>query len=467
MVTVSVEALPTSSKAITLKTCPGTTITYEGKQLAVGQTENFTLKNYLQCDSVVTVSVEALPTSSKAITLKTCPGTTVTYEGKQLAVGQTETFTLKNYLQCDSLVTVTVEDLPVSSKAVTLKACPGQTVSYNGNPLQGGDVKQFVYKNFKGCDSVVTVTVNAAKTSASNIAVKICPGETYKYGNATLRIGDVKDFILKNYEGCDSTVTVKVEGNPELKFDLQTIASCGNTATGEIKVLSLTGGTAPFFYSIDGVQYQTDPGFKQVKDGKYTVYIRDAQGCVFQQNANVIALDRLGVMLDDAVLACEVDSVVLTPEITGLTNGLSYLWSNGATTASTYAKDAGKMWVELKNVCETVKKEIKVEWDVIANDKSFLYVPNVFAPDRSRDYPNDRFKPYFAEELELLSYKLEIFDRWGNLMFRTTDLNASWDGVFDAEKMDPGVYVWYLYADIGYCGRKIALKDKGDVTIVR
>ncbi len=44
----------------------------------------------------------------------------------------------------------------------------------------------------------------------------------------------------------------------------------------------------------------------------------------------------------------------------------------------------------------------------------------------------------------------------------------SWDGIFRGQHMEPGVYVWYLTADVDVCGRRnVSMLNKGDVTIVR
>ena len=90
----------------------------------------------------------------------------------------------------------------------------------------------------------------------------------------------------------------------------------------------------------------------------------------------------------------------------------------------------------------------------------------VFAP-LSFDPDNAQFRPYFVPGLQLYNYRFEIFDRWGNLMFRTEDTEAGWRGPFRAEDMQPAVFVWYLLVDIDYCGRVRQVLRKGDVTIVR
>jgi gliding motility-associated-like protein len=73
----------------------------------------------------------------------------------------------------------------------------------------------------------------------------------------------------------------------------------------------------------------------------------------------------------------------------------------------------------------------------------------------------------FALGIAVDSYKFEVFDRWGNLMFSTTDQQASWNGFFKSKEMEPGVYVWYMVAKVSFCGQTFDLKKYGDVTVVR
>ncbi len=82
--------------------------------------------------------------------------------------------------------------------------------------------------------------------------------------------------------------------------------------------------------------------------------------------------------------------------------------------------------------------------------KGSIECPNVFTPNLGggtggfiddNDYSNDVFH-CFAEDL--LSYKLEIFNRLGILMFETEDINMGWDGYFRGELAPDGVYVYRI-----------------------
>jgi len=214
IITITVEEVPVLTSSLTLEACPGTTVDYNGTPLSPGEVQDFTFQSSNGCDSVVTVSVDPLPTFASDVTLSTCPGTTVDYNGTPLSPGDVQDFTLMAENGCDSVVTVAVTALPTFASAVELEACPGETVSYNGTPLSPGDVQDFTLAAENGCDSVVSVTVLELPTATSSVQLQACANETVTYNGDTLNPGEVRDFVFQAVNGCDSTVTVTVEELP-------------------------------------------------------------------------------------------------------------------------------------------------------------------------------------------------------------------------------------------------------------
>jgi len=466
LVTLTVAPLPISVLNLAVKTCPGTTYNYAGTHLAIGTSQGFTFKNHLGCDSVVTVTVGALPTSASALTLRTCPGTTVAYGGANLAVGASQSFTLKNWLGCDSVVAVTVAALPVSSSVVTLTACPGTTVAYGGANLAVGASQSFTLKNWLGCDSVVAVTVAALPVSSSILNVKVCPGMTYTYAGVSLAAGETRDFHFINWADCDSVVTVSVSAWPDLSFDVASLKSCATVPNGGLQVLNLLGGSPPLAYSLDGAAYQPSPDFAPLSPGDYMLRVRDDKGCIFEKTANIEEYGALDVSLPDAVLACDQASVRLEAQVSGDLTALGFLWSNGATGPVLEASEGGKVWVEVSNVCQKIRREAAVRWGELGGETSLVYMSNVFKPVGAL-VENSVFRPHFAANVTVLSYSLDVFDRWGNLVFRSEDTGSGWDGVFRTRLSDGDVYPWLLRARVLYCGREVEIFERGDVTVVR
>ena len=467
IVTVNVAAYPTSTGTASLFACPGGTATYAGTSLPIGATQAFTLNNWLGCDSIVTVNVAAYPTSTGTASLFACPGGTATYAGTSLPIGATQAFTLNNWLGCDSIVSVSVQAWPTSSSGFETGVCPGENFVYQGVALSGGMVQPFVLQNWLGCDSTVTVTVKQLQASSNVLDVSVCPGKVYTFNGVPIPAGDSRDFPLTNAEGCDSTLTVMVQEFPAATFAVQAQRACANAPTGSLSAIVGPGGQGPFQFSLDNTIYQSSTTFGSLNAGSYTVYLEDGNACVFEETAFVPAIPVLVVQLPDALLACDSNAVTLKPTVSGGdTATLKFEWWDGSTNTTAVATDAGPVSLTVSDVCSTERSEAQVAWAELASDLSIVYVPNVLKPN-SLDPENARFRPLFAAGINLLRFKFMVFDRWGTQLFQTESTADAWDGIYDAQKMNPGVQVWYLEADVAVCGRVIRVVKKGDVTVVR
>jgi PKD repeat protein len=467
VVTVSVTALSASASSLALQACPGGTVSYNGIDLSIGATQNFTFQNWLGCDSVVTVSVTALPASASSLALQACPGGTVSFNGIDLAIGSTQNFTFQNWLGCDSVVTVSVTALPASSSVFSAGVCPGETFTYEGVPLSAGTTQSFTLTNFAGCDSVVTVNVFQKNASSEVLEVTVCPGETFSFQGQELAIGDTREFHFVNQEQCDSSVTVFVKAHPTTNFTAQADASCSNQASGSLVVNPPVGGPGPYRYSLDRITYQDDPEFEELEAGGYTIYVEDGNSCISEQSLNIPAIPPLQVTLTNGILPCDSAGLILQPLVIGGNgSGLNYLWWNGAQTSFGRATEAGPVWVEVSNVCETVRSEAQVQWTELAEDIDIVYVPNVFMPS-ARDAENAVLRPYFAPGVRLLGFTFAVHDRWGSLLYQTSNTADAWDGFSRSREHNPGVLVWYLDAEVSVCGRTLRVTRKGDVTILR
>ena len=82
---------------------------------------------------------------------------------------------------------------------------------------------------------------------------------------------------------------------------------------------------------------------------------------------------------------------------------------------------------------DTIVKAVKVEADFN------VYVPNAFTPNG--DELNDVFRPVLRG---IKFYELMVFDRWGQVIFETTELEKGWDGTYKGESCKQDVYVWKM-----------------------
>jgi gliding motility-associated-like protein len=90
-----------------------------------------------------------------------------------------------------------------------------------------------------------------------------------------------------------------------------------------------------------------------------------------------------------------------------------------------------------------------------------IKVPNAFTPNG--DGANDSFGLAIVEGIASVE-KMEIYSRWGQKVFSSSDPNARWDGTIDGQDAPSDVYIFVIY----YRGGDGALKlEKGDLTLLR
>jgi gliding motility-associated-like protein len=93
-----------------------------------------------------------------------------------------------------------------------------------------------------------------------------------------------------------------------------------------------------------------------------------------------------------------------------------------------------------------------------------VYIPNTFSPNG--DGINDLFK-ISTSDSELDDYLFSVYNRWGELMFETTDPTQGWNGAANGSDyfVPPGVYPYYVKYS-GICQSE-TLEEKGFVTLIR
>ncbi len=83
---------------------------------------------------------------------------------------------------------------------------------------------------------------------------------------------------------------------------------------------------------------------------------------------------------------------------------------------------------------------------VVVQPNTVIYVPNAFTPNQ--DPWNGKFKAY-GEGIDLSTFQMRIFDRWGKIVFTSSDIEEGWDGKINGVIANQDAYVWYIsYFDI-------------------
>ena len=70
-----------------------------------------------------------------------------------------------------------------------------------------------------------------------------------------------------------------------------------------------------------------------------------------------------------------------------------------------------------------------------------LYVPNTFTPDN--DEHNQTWK-FHIEGIDIMNFRVEIFNRWGEKIWESNDPFVEWDGTYGGYKVQKGTYTWKM-----------------------
>ncbi|GAA4444934.1 hypothetical protein GCM10023188_47440 [Pontibacter saemangeumensis] len=137
-------------------------------------------------------------------------------------------------------------------------------------------------------------------------------------------------ITAKDANGCLRTVAVALENIAgPTDFTLATTASTCGASNGSIVASGVTGGTAPYTYSINGASFQSAAAFEAIRAGEYTVTVKDANGCRISKK---IVVDNVAGPADLAAS--------LTPTTCGASNGaLTVSAVTGGTAPYRYSRD--------------------------------------------------------------------------------------------------------------------------------
>lgn len=121
----------------------------------------------------------------------------------------------------------------------------------------------------------------------------------------------------------------------------------------------------------------------------------------------------------------------------------------------------GTYSVTASNRCAGITQFLEVEEEDCG---CYPFVPNGFTPNN--DGRNDEFKVF--TNCIVTDFELMVFDRWGNRVFLSTDVNQGWDGTINGQEATTGVYVWQMrYAAMDERGIMTERVESGDLTLIK
>ncbi len=266
------------------------------------------------------------------------------------------------------------------------------------------------------------------------------------------------EYSINNCEFSDSAfITFPI--SPEIKIIGDTV-SC----EGEEVTLSVSE-----FKGITIEEYDWNVGATGIdlvvtESGTYSVIALSDEGCTDEDEIDVFFIPQLPPVTDFSDTLICADGR-LRVDLTEYEELADLRWSDGSGEFIRTFNENSNLTFELTNVCEEVTGRVGLEVSPFEFGELPMFFPTAFSPND--DGINDIFKPEFPPDLEILSFEMKVFDRWGNKVFETSNIEFGWNGVFDGEDMQPAVFAWYAEIEFFLCEEPVTVKRSGDVTIMR
>lgn len=290
-------------------------------------------------------------------------------------------------------------------------------------------------------------------------------------------------IVTSSVNGCTNTNQIPVlrETNVPtgVQFDL-THPLCNGTP-GLLNVSQVNGGIGPYGYSIDGGQnFFTLQEFGDLAPGSFNLVVQDINGCEITQPITIIPpLQPLVTLPPQFSIQLggnqELQALIPPPFPVSLINQVIWAPMDGLTfdgtsilqllnpTATPFTTTEYTVTIVTEDGCKSIARSI-IKVDRLVD----IYAPNIIWPE-DPDGNNGTFQLFARDESVAMIKQLQIFDRWGTLIFENrgfspNDLSMGWDGLYRGKIVDPAVFVWWAEVEL-VDGRQMLLK--GDVTVMR
>ena len=189
-------------------------------------------------------------------------------------------------------------------------------------------------------------------------------------------------------------------------------------------------------------------------EGEYDVHLTvyDANGCF-----NDVTYENFITVYQTPEASISADPTILFPDspTTQVLNTSSYgdyyLWEMGDGSGDFLTFEPGYYTYPI-NLADTFMITLYASIEegcadtayqqILFNNDPFFYAPNTFIPDN--DGRNDIWNVVYSNPEYLRDYRVRIFNRWGQLIFESTDNATGWDGTYRGIPCQDGTYTWTL-----------------------
>ncbi len=287
---ILITALCSTTASETVNACGSYTVPSGDETYTSGGTYMDTIPNAAGCDSVITIdlTINSSTTGSDMVTI--CDSYTVPSGDETHTTSGSYMDTIPNAAGCDSVITIELTILNSTTASETVTACDSYTVPSGDETHTTSGSYMDTIPNAAGCDSIITIdlTVNTATTGTD--VQTACDSMVWIDGNTYTSSNNTATFTLTNAAGCDSVVTL------DLTVNTVNTSVTNNSPTLTADATSATYQWVSCDENYNPISGETDASYTALGNGNYAVIVTQ-NGCTDTSACEVV--DNIGLNNED------------------------------------------------------------------------------------------------------------------------------------------------------------------------
>ncbi len=272
------------------------------------------------------------------------------------------------------------------------------------------------------------------------------------------------EVYIQNIDGCDSIFTIEIAQFPAIIGNISFSDSlCIEDTLGYIEILNSEDIYQAF---VNEIEITSPYIIDNLPAGTYQVDMINKNGCMTNEEVIIHQVESINLPLPDTItLGLEENYSFSFPD--NMVDGITFNWysdnpldcTNCPEPTMTMQEETSVEVMISNGYCEALASTY-FQFEDDKNEIS-IFIPNIFSP--GNESKNNTFYLYSSQPMDV---HFQIYDRWGNIIYqyqgRIEDLR--WDGTFNGNYTNSGVYVWYLK---GLFSDQTEIIKTGDITVIR
>lgn len=356
--------------------------------------------------------------------------------------------TFQTYGTFNTGLLVTSDSGCVDSSHIQLVIYPEPNASFTTN-------SSCFLANFNNASTIPSGTISTTNWDFGNANTSTDFNTSHYYsanGNYVVNLQTTSNFGCEN----DTAITITILNNFTANFTPKISSVCAGDPVKFTNTSTATAGQEVNYYweMSDGqTSFDENPIFSYSNNTPLIdIFLRisTSSGCIdsVSQTAAISVIP-----LPHANFSFTPEKPTLTnPEVTFLnlsTYSENYWWNFGDNNHSTeinpthqYSEISKAYTITLTvtdndSICSNAHSRT-----LVIQDEVLFFIPNAFTPDGSGQ--NDLFSPQFISGVDIYHFRLQVFNRWGEIVFESNDPAIGWDGKYANSFVKQDIYIWKI-----------------------